>query len=104
VSLIENPFPITWNFGSNPQFSNETIEIATLYVPIGTIDKYRATRGWNNFVKIVEGIPAGINDIKQEMPTVSHYYNLNGQETLQPHKGLNIVKMSNGKTKKVMVR
>jgi Leucine Rich Repeat. len=32
------------------------------------------------------------------------YYDLNGQETLQPRKGINIVKMNDGKTKKVVVK
>ena len=47
VSFIEEPFEI----GSDV-FMGE--EYATLYVPLGTKEKYEATAGWNNFKRIVE--------------------------------------------------
>ena len=46
VSLIENPFRIISSFDSDV-FNN-----ATLYVPKGTIDKYKATEGWKDFMFI----------------------------------------------------
>ncbi len=98
TSLIEEPMDIAENVFSEGLYSN-----ASLYVPIGTMEKYKEKTGWKNFVWIEES-STGINDIKQETTTVSHYYNLNGQEISQPRKGLNIVKMSNGKTKKVLVK
>ena len=33
---------------------------ADLFVPVGTIDKYKATEGWKDFMWITEGIPSGI--------------------------------------------
>lgn len=51
VSLIDNPFNI-----SNNTFSNYTYGNATLYVPVGTIDKYRAKRVWGLFAHIEEGM------------------------------------------------
>ena len=54
ISKIENPFDI------GDVFSNNTFMNATLYVPIGTIDKYKVTKGWKKFVYIEEGEPSGI--------------------------------------------
>ena len=98
VSLIEEPFNIDWSV-----FSDETYNNATLYVPIGTIEKYKATESWNRFVNIEEGA-TGINDVKEDLSKQYRYYDLNGNQSLQPRKGVNIVRMSNGKTKKVVVK
>ena len=54
ISLIENPFSI---YGGT--FSNNTFMNATLYVPVGTIDKYKTTEGWKNFLFIEEGTGGG---------------------------------------------
>ena len=50
ISKIENPFTINTN-----TFSDNTFYIATLYVPKGTIDKYKAQEGWKNFALLEEG-------------------------------------------------
>ena len=50
ISLIENPSVIR-----SDAFSNNTFKNATLYVPKGTIEKYKATEGWKDFLFIVEG-------------------------------------------------
>ena len=47
ASLIENPFEI-----SSETFTQNTFKNATLYVPKGTIDKYKATNGWKEFMFI----------------------------------------------------
>ena len=99
ISLIENPFKI-----ESTVFTKTTFKNATLYVPEGTKDKYMSTEGWKDFVKIEEGTPAGINNFNQEIPTIVRYYNLSGQENVQSRKGINILKMSDGKTKKVFVK
>ena len=55
-SLIENPFEIRGNeewAGRKPTFNFN----ATLYVPVGSLLKYLATPGWNDFNNIVEGNP-----------------------------------------------
>ena len=46
--MIKKPFEIIDNTFSDVYNS------ATLYVPCGTKAKYEATRGWNQFTKIVE--------------------------------------------------
>jgi hypothetical protein len=72
ISKIENPFSI----GSNT-FSDNTFYNATLYVPAGTIGKYKATDGWKKFVFIEEGTgPNGGGDTpepqKCEKPTIGY--------------------------------
>ena len=49
TSMITDPFVINPNvFGQN------TKDNGTLFVPYGTIEKYKATEGWNSFVSIIE--------------------------------------------------
>ena len=64
VSLIENPYKI-----GNDVFSQNTTKNATLYVPVGSSEKYKAVDGWKNFVLIseIEYIP----DPKPEAVTVT---------------------------------
>ena len=54
ISKIDNPFYIKTN-----TFSENTLYNATLYVPTGTMDKYKATAGWDKFVFIEEGNGGG---------------------------------------------
>lgn len=74
ISLIENPFGITGKSYGIRTFSQNTFNNATLYVPKGTIDKYKTTFGWEDFLFIEEG--TGPNDnpstMKCEMPTISY--------------------------------
>ena len=55
ISLIENPFKIYGKTSGDRTFSQNTFNNATLYVPKGTIGKYKATEGWKDFVFIEEG-------------------------------------------------
>ena len=68
-SLIENPFSIKGKYGC---FSQNTFKNATLFVPIGTIDKYKATDGWNDFLFIQEGNGEGTTPERCEKPTISY--------------------------------
>jgi hypothetical protein len=64
ISKIENPYTI-----STETFSNNTFLNATLYVPSGATDKYKATEGWKKFAYIEEGNGGGS---KCEKPTISY--------------------------------
>lgn len=56
ISLIENPFTIHGiALPDYRTFSQNTFNNATLFVPKGTIDKYKATEGWMDFLFIEEG-------------------------------------------------
>ena len=74
ISLIENPFTITGKTSDYRTFSQNTFNNATLYVPKGTIDKYKATDGWKDFLFIEEGTGGGDTPTTQkcEKPTISY--------------------------------
>lgn len=99
ISKIENPFDLhEWTFSDN------TYKNATLYVPVGTINKYKAADGWRDFVNIKEGEPSGISNIKSERATEIKRYTLDGRVVKGSHNGINIIKMNDGKSKKVIIR
>ena len=91
ISLIENPFEITEKTSDYSTFSQNTFNNATLYVPKGTIDKYKATDGWKDFVNIVEGTPTGIKVIENTQNKNATVYDLNGVRLSEPKKGINII-------------
>ena len=80
ISLIENPFKIYGKADEyNRTFSQNTFNNATLYVPAGTIDKYKATEGWKDFLFIEEGTGGGgTTPEKCAKPTIGYQ---NGQIT-----------------------
>ena len=98
VSLIENPFAIN-TLWSGAIFSGKTLNYATLYVPNGTIDKYKATEGWWDFKNIVEGVPSGIKGVHLDSDKDYPVYDINGRRLETPQRGINII---NGK--KVVVK
>ena len=99
VSLIENPFVIVGKSPSSRVFSVNTFYNATLYVPVGTKEKYQATDGWKDFAYIVEGTPTGIKVIENTKNKNATVYDLNGVRQSEPQKGINIL---NGK--KIVVK
>ena len=54
TSLIEEPFHLKGKDDSYSPFAASTFANATLYVPAGTVDKYKTTVGWENFEFIEE--------------------------------------------------
>ena len=99
ISQIENPFKID---GST--FSKNTFNNATLYVPKGSIDKYKSTEGWKDFLFIEEGLPTEIRDVVGNKTIENRRYTINGEIITTPKKGINIIKMSDGTTKKVLIK
>ena len=96
-SYIENP---TSNTGSKFDSSNYTD--ATLYVPSGTKDKYLATAGWKKFTNIVEMGETAVKEISASNINEAKSFSIDGKRLSQPQKGLNILKMSDGTTRKVV--
>lgn len=103
VSFIEEPSSASCYDSS---FSSITLNNATLYVPQGTTEKYKADYGWKKFVWIEEGVPAGIKLPASENVESAGVlrYAPDGRRLAEPKRGLNIMKMPDGKTKKVIVR
>ena len=76
ISLIEEPFKISGKSSSYRTFHLDVFNNVTLYVPVGTIDKYKSTEGWKDFLFIEEGTgPNGggtPTTQKCDKPTISY--------------------------------
>ena len=107
ISKIVNP-PSYINIST---FDRSVYDNATLWVPAGTIDKYKNTSCWNYFKNIKEGEPTGISTVMTTSEKPFDVYDINGRKVRSQvtsfeglSKGINIVKMSDGSTRKVMVK
>ena len=69
ISFIENPFGIYGKSSNYACFDASAFGKVMLYVPQGTIDKYKATTGWQDFANIVEGAPT---PEQCEKPTIGY--------------------------------
>ena len=67
-SYIENPVDLSTSLVS--PFSETTRYTGTLYVPKGTIEKYRSAAGWNSFTYIEE--MSGSDDNRCATPSLSY--------------------------------
>ena len=61
ISEMENPYSI-----NSVCFNNNVFNNATLYVPKGTVDKYKSTNYWNKFVFIEESDPTDIIQVSSD--------------------------------------
>ena len=100
ISEIEYPF----NIDAHQSFRLSTLENGTLYVPLGTIDRYKERDGWKEFVNIKEGSPSHIKNIETYDVSDNKRYTIDGRTIKNPQKGINIIQMDNGTTKKVIVK
>lgn len=91
-------------------FLDVPIVNATLHVPAASVEAYRTTTPWSGFGKIValtdnDPKPTSVNSLKtEEKATPVATYSIDGRRLSQPQRGLNIIRMSDGSTKKVMIK
>lgn len=83
-------------------FRATPIEEATLYVPKASLASYKTTSPWSDFGAILPISGAGIESITVDEPTIEAIYNLEGKRMNNMSRGLNILRMSDGTTKKVL--
>lgn len=91
-----------------PVCENETLvsdyETVKLSVPTGSVALYQSTAPWSSFANI-EGIEVtGIETIKLSNSNVNSVFNFGGMMMKGIKSGLNIIRMENGTTKKIMIK
>lgn len=91
---------------STSAFYDSYIDYVTLHVPASAIDLYKAASPWDEFKEIVAltdqemSVDGITGDKKQEVAR----YAIGGQRIGKDTKGLNIIRMSDGTTKKVVMK
>lgn len=83
----------------NDVFSEESFTGGTLYVPESSIETYKSTSPWSEFVNIIAISATSIDGVIVKEDNSAVIYDLNGKKLSEPKHGLNIV---NGK--KVVVK
>ena len=78
-------------------------------MPAGSIEDYRNDPKWKNFGNIValteeDPKPTAIMNVNNDVMTSQQYYSLDGKRIVKLQRGLNIVKMKDGTTRKVLVK
>jgi len=105
------------------KFESSTYLNVPLYVPTGTKSLYESLYGWKQFFQIIEmdmsnvtpeNLWAGykltssttsIDDVLENTNVeLKAYYSIDGKKLSAPQKGINIVKMSDGTSKKIFVQ
>ena len=76
--------------------------VCTLYVPQESIDAYMSATHWKDFFNITTGIKGVPNT--SSSATESARYSTDGTRIASPQKGINIIRMSDGTVKKVLVK
>lgn len=101
ISRIEDPFDLPDNPFSEMAFTRDTLRI-----PVGTKEKYSEREIWKNFITVIDSEPTGVSlpNIGTSEATEVGRYGLDGQHRTQSQRGINIIKMSDGTVKKVMVK
>ena len=84
-------------------FSDTPIEQATLYVPESSLDSYKATSPWSSFGTILPISTTGIGETATNgVSGIDAIYDIEGKRCNGTNRGLNIIRMSDGTTRKVL--
>jgi len=78
---------------------------ATLHVPFGCEEVYKAVDYWNNFNAIVGDIDlSNVAGIRNERKGINQVFDLKGRFHTTPQRGLNIIRMSDGTVRKTIIK
>ena len=79
------------------------INQATLYVHEASLEAYKTTTPWSGFGTILPITSTGINyNTANKEVTIDAVYDLDGKRSNGTSRGMNIIRMSDGTTRKVM--
>ena len=84
-------------------FNETTQRQLTLHVPSGCKDAYKSAPYWKGFSKIVDDITSVISPISTETKNAM-FFDMKGNRIDNLHHGINIIRHSNGTTRKVIVK
>ena len=78
-------------------------------MPANAVEAYKSAEQWKDFGNIValtdaDPKPTGIESVNSSIKTAVRYYTIDGKLLSTPQRGLNIVKMSDGTMRKVIVK
>ena len=87
-------------------FTNNQYMTLNVYVPQEALTAYQSANRWKDFWNLQGFDPTGIDVtlMNSGEKTIKAAYDLGGKQLSQPQQGLNIVKMSDGTTKKIAVK
>ena len=90
-------------------FIDSNYKNATLHVPANAVEAYRNAEQWKDFGNIValtdeDPKPTSIESVNSSIKTAERYFTIDGKQITSLQRGLNIVKMSDGTTRKVIVK
>ena len=85
-------------------FGDATYAQATLRVPDGLADAYREAEGWKQFAHIVDATTSITGMADEHQVCVGHVYDLQGHCISTLRQGVNIVRMTDGSCKKILVK
>lgn len=80
--------------------NTEVLENATLIVPDNSVEAYRNAPYWKDFSNIET---TGIAGMECDDVTVKEIYSIDGHRLLSTQKGINILRMSDGSVRKVVI-
>lgn len=102
------------NLATTPQVLTEELfdvgsfdgyKYVELVVPTGSVEAYKTADVWNQFAEISDNV-SSIDDIidSADAAVPVEYFDVQGRRLQSPRQGVNVVRMSDGTTRKVMVK
>jgi hypothetical protein len=89
----------------NDAFEGVPLNEATLYVPAGSLEKYKKKDLWSEFKKILPlDNTDEIQSIDKEVPLSSDGFSIDGKRQNTSSQGITIIRMTDGTTKKVILK